>query len=95
VHDCTYGNDNIHAELTQSPLQDTAAKWSNVHGVMHGYTCMLEARTKAELFNKPWHGFAFQAFSYTEKVTLWNSYAEATRGPQPAAPDGRHRKYNL
>jgi len=61
---------------------------------MHGYTLMLETGTKAVLF-KAWHGFAFQAFLYSEKVTLWYRTADALRGTQTAAPDGRHRKHNL
>jgi hypothetical protein len=62
--------------------------------VMHGYTFMLETRTKAVLF-KAWHGFAFHAFPYSEKVTLWYWIAEALWGTQTAAPDGQNRKYNL
>jgi hypothetical protein len=62
---------------------------------MHGYIFMLETGTKAVLVFKAWHGFAFHAFPYSEKVTLWYWRADALRGTQTAAPDGQHRKYNL
>jgi hypothetical protein len=68
-HDCPYGNDintiSSHKRNYRTRLP-TARMYTRV---MHSYTFMLETRTKAVLF-KAWHGFAFHAFPYSEKVTL-------------------------
>ena len=78
-HDSPYGNDTNTISLHKRYYR-TRLPTARMHtGVMHGYTFMLETGTKAVLF-KAWHGLAFHAFPYSEKVTLWYWRADALRG---------------